>query len=238
MPDVAMTTELQDRFEATARRLAFAAWPQTYAHPSWFDELDAAVGLPVSRRSGRDVGPAEQAVAQVLLGRVGAGLHDRVGDESVPSWAMQAHRSMRDMLSVVAALSVLPLWRLAVSAADVGQWDAVLGVGVRHAALRLWKTDPRLEPPAAASALLRLNAREASATAADWERFCLRLGLTALATYSAGVRARVRLAWPAVLRDTEPLPSAEGLHRWVAEACEQASRWLPPDAHPGAQAAP
>jgi hypothetical protein len=231
-----MATALQRRFDAIGRRFAFAAWPQMYAHPSWFDELDDAVGLTVSRRCGRDSGPAEQAVAQALLACVGAALSDRVIDESVPLWATRAHRPMRNTLSVVAGLSVLPQWRLAVSATDTRHWDEVLGAGVRHTALRLWKADPRMEPPAAATDL-RETARVASAAAADWERLCLRLGLTALSTHSAEVTSRVRLAWPTVLRDTEPLTPVEGLQSWAAEACEQAARLLHPDAHVGAQAA-
>jgi hypothetical protein len=223
-----MATALQRRFDALGRRFAFAAWPQMYVHPSWFDELDAAVGLGVSRRCGRDNGLAEQAVAQALLGWVGASLFDRVSDEHVPLWAMRAHRPMRNTLSVVAALSVLPLWRLAVGAEDARRWDEVLGVGVRHAALRLWKADPRIKPPAAATQLCA-HAREASATPADWERLCLRLGLTALAAHSAGVRARVRLAWPTALRDVEPLTAAQALQPWAAEVCEQAARLLHPD---------
>jgi hypothetical protein len=219
-----------DPIDAIGRRFAFAAWPQMVAHPSWFDELDAIVGLPVSRRCGRDTGLAEQAVARALLECVGAGSSDQRIDESVPLWALRAHRPMRNTLSTVAALCVLPLWRQAVRSADVQRWDAVLGVGVRHAAVRLWRDDPRLKPPAAADALLQ-QTRAAAAAAPAWERLCLGLALTALAHHGSEVRARVRLAWPVALRDVEPLGPVDGLQAWAADACERAARQLHAGAH-------
>jgi hypothetical protein len=171
-------------------------------------------------------------VARALLEGVGAGSSAHAIDESVPLWAMRAHRPMRNTLSVVAALSVLSLWRRAVSPADVQRWDEVLGLGVRHAAVRLWKADPHLNRPAAADALFQ-QAREASTNAADWEHLCLRLALTALSSHGPEVRARVRLAWPTALRDVEPLDPVEGLQPWVADACERAARLLHPELHAG-----
>jgi len=206
------------RLDAIERRFCFSAWPQTTTHPSWFEVLDGLVGMRVSRSIGRMVGEAERAVADALLRQVGVDLTHRVADDYVPLWAMQAHEPMRQHLSTIAALAVLPALKLAVSGAEARHWDAVLGAGVRHVALLLARTHPPSEPPTHATELRR-QATAAAKSAQTWDVFCLRLGLAALSEQNAAVRSRVRLAWPYALRDEAPLSLEDSVHSWLVDAC-------------------
>ena len=207
------------RLNDVERRFCFAAWPQTFTHESWFELLDQAVGMRVSRTAGREVGAAEQAVASALLNQAGASASRQIADHGVPLWAMQSHVPMRRHLSLVAARVVLPALKLAVSGAQARQWDAVLGAGVRHAVLLLGSTDPQAEPPSQAVQLRRL-ATEAASGATPWEAFCFRLALAALQDPGAAVLARIRLAWPVGLRNLHPLALEDDVLPWLIEACQ------------------
>jgi hypothetical protein len=206
------------RLDAMERRFCFSAWPQTTTHTSWFDVLEEAVGMRVSRNCGRTVGEAERAVGDALLRLVGVDSSHRVADDYVPLWAMQAYAPMRQHLSIIAALCVLPALKLAVSGAEVRFWDGILGAGVRHVALLLARTDPHVEPPTHATELRR-QATAAAKTAQGWEVFSYRLGLAALSEQKLAVRARVRLAWPHALRDEAPLALEDSVQCWLVEAC-------------------
>lgn len=214
--------------DAIERRYCFAAWPQAFAHASWFDVLDDTAGLPVSRRYGPESGLAERCVAQIMLSQVDASLSDRVADDCVPWWAMQPHEPMRRHLSAISALCVLPALRMAVGGAEVRQWDAVLGDQVRHVALLLGRTQAQAEPPADGLDLKRLSSTAAK-SADTWSRFCLGLGLAALADHGAPVTARVRLAWPRALRDVEALEVSSASQSWVAAACRMPTQLLRSD---------
>jgi hypothetical protein len=218
MLQAAHSTDRASPQDALERRYCFAAWPQTYAHVSWFEWLDQLVGMPVSREMGRAVGDAELAVAQALLKEFGVEYSQRVADDYVPLWVMQAHAAMRQHLSAVAALAVLPALKLAVSGAEVRHWDAVLGAGVRHVALLLGRTHPQAEPPTHATELRR-QATAAAKTATDWDRFCYQIGLTALADHNAAVRARFGLAWPRSMRELAPLLLEDSVHDWLVAVC-------------------
>lgn len=204
--------------DAIARRYCFAAWPQAFAHASWFDVLDGAVGLTVSRETGRTVVGAEQAVAHALLKQVSVDFSQRVADEYVPLWAMQAHAPMRQHLSTIAAFALLPTLKLAISGVQAQHWDSVLGTGVRRAALLLARTHPNAEPPLHATGL-RQHATVAAKTAVAWEAFTYRLGLAALKDQNAAVRARFRLIWPHAMRDEEPLELEDSVQFWLVDAC-------------------
>ena len=206
------------RLDAMERRFCFSAWPQTTTHSSWFDVLDEAVGMRVSRNCGRTVGEAERAVGDALLRLVGVDSSHRVADDYVPLWAMQAYAPMRQHLSTIAALCVLPALKLAVSGAEVRFWDAILGAGVRHVALLLARTDPHVEPPTRAIDLRR-QATVAARTAEQWEAFSYRLGLAALSEQRLAVQARVRLAWPHALREETPLALEDSVQSWLVDAC-------------------
>lgn len=212
------TLHAASRQDSLERRYCFAAWPQTYAHASWFEWLDELVGMPVSRGCGRAVGSAEQAVAHALLKEVGVEYAWRVADDYVPLWAMQTHAPMRQHLCTIAALAVLPALKLAVSGAEVRHWDTVLGAGVRHVALLLGRTHPEAEPPTHATELRR-QATMATKTAVAWETFSFRLGLAALADHNAAVHARLRLIWPRSMREEAPLPLEDSVHAWLVAAC-------------------
>jgi hypothetical protein len=216
------------QLDAIERGYCFAAWPQTYAHASWLDVLDDAVGLRVSRACGRTAGVAEQAVAQALLKEVGASASERVALDRVPLWAMQTHAYMRKHLSTVAALSVVPALKLAVSGAEARHWDAILGSDVRQAAMLLSHSNPEVLPPPQAAGFRQL-ASSAAKTADEWERFCLSLGLTVLASHHPTVCARVRLAWPRALRHVEPLATVQVVRSWLNRACTRAAQLLRAD---------
>ncbi len=218
MVNTTLRSHAANRVDAIERRFCFSAWPQTTAHPSWFDVLDDAVGMRVSRTCGRTVGEPERAVADALLWQVGVDSSQRVADDYVPLWAMQAHEPMRQHLSAIGALAVLPALKLAVSGAEVRHWDTVLGAGVRHVALLLARTHPQAELPAPAIDLRR-QATVAAQSSHGWEVFCLRLGLSALSEQNQAVRARVRLAWPHALREQAPLALEEAVQSWLVEAC-------------------
>lgn len=209
------------------RRYFFAAWPQAYAHPSWMDALEAATGLRLPRGpAGAAAGLAEQALAHALLGEVGACLSDPVPVDRVPAWAMQGHGPMRRHLSAVAALGILPALTLTVKGGEVRQWDAVLGAGVRQAALCAWRALPEtIAPPPRARGLLRA-ASAAAGSPAEWERFSLGLGLAAVAECGEPVRSRIRLAWPRDLRDVAPFAVEATVQRWLARACLEVAHWL------------
>jgi hypothetical protein len=207
-----------NRLDAIERRLCFSAWPQSTAHSSWFDVLDQVVGMPVSRNVGRTVGEAERAVADALLRQVGVDSSQRVADDYVPLWAMQGYAPMRQHLSTIAALAVLPALKLAVSGAEARHWDAVLGAGVRHVALLLVRTHPQAEPPTHATELRR-QATVAAKSSQSWEAFSVQLGLAALSEQKQAVRARVRLAWPHALRDDAPLALEDSVQSWLVDAC-------------------
>jgi hypothetical protein len=214
----AFHSNLAGRLDTIERRFCFSAWPQTTTHTSWFEALDEAVGMRVSRNCGRAVGEPERAVADALLRQAGVDASHRVADEYVPLWAMQAYAPMRQHLSTIAALAVLPALKLAVSGAEARHWDAVLGAGVRHVALLLCRTHPESEPPAHATELRR-EATGAAKFAQSWEAFSLRLGLAALREQNQAVRARVRLAWPHALRDEAPLALEDSVQSWLVDAC-------------------
>lgn len=216
--------------DAVGRRYCFAAWPQTFTHASWFDALDEAVGMAVSRDFGRTVGEAERAVAHALLQQVGTAYCQRVADDDVPMWAMQAHAPMCQHLSTIAALVVLPALKLAVSGAEARHWDTVLGVGVRHAAMLLGRSHPQIEPPPHA-AELRRQATAAAKSALTWELFSFRVGLTALESHDAAVRGRFRLIWPRAMRDEASLVLEDSVHSWLVDACmlsTQVQQFEPP----------
>ena len=208
------------------RRYFFAVWPQAYVHPSWFEMLDLAVGLKLSRRFGRGIGLAEEAVAQALLCQVGVDRSARFPVDQVPPWSMRSHAPMRSHLSTVATLSVLPALKLMVSGAQTRQWEAVLGLGVRQQALKLCQIHPHLVPPTQAMSFLRAGA-EASRAPGEWDRFCLSLGLAALAQFGDAVRSRVRLAWPLSYRQVEPLALNESAQSWLATVCLTVAQALP-----------
>ncbi len=218
------------RLDAVERRYCFAAWPQTYAHASWFDALDEAVGMAVSRDCGRTVGEVEKAVAHALLRQAGIDYSQRAADDYVPLWAMQAYAPMRQHLSTIAALAVLPALKLAVSGAEARHWDAVLGAGVRHVALLLGRSHPQAEPPPHATELRR-QATAAAKTAPTWEIFSFRVGLTALESHNAAVRGRFRLIWPRSMRDQASLVLEDPVRSWLVDACmlsTQVQRAEPP----------
>lgn len=218
------------RLDAIERRYCFAAWPQTYTHASWFDVLDEAVGMAVSRDFGRTVGEAERTVAHALLQQAGIGYSHRVADDYVPLWVMQAHAPMRQHLSTIAALAVLPALKLAVSGAEARHWDTVLGAGVRHVALLLGRSHPQAEPPAHATELRR-QATVAAKTAPTWEIFSFRVGLAALEGHNAAVRGRFRLIWPRSMRDEASLVLEDSVRSWLVDACmlpTQVQRAEPP----------
>ncbi len=221
MVNTASRVHAVNRLDAIERRFCFSAWPQTTTHPSWFEVLDRLVGMRVSRNFGRTVGETERAVADALLRQVGVDSSQRVADDYVPLWAMQAHEPMRQHLSTIAALAVLPALKLAVSGAEARHWDAVLGAGVRHVALLLARTHPQAEPPTHATHAteLRRQATVAAKSAQSWEAFSFRLGLAALNEQKQAVRARVRLAWPHALRDEAPLVLEDAVQSWLVEAC-------------------
>jgi hypothetical protein len=221
-----MTASKPLQLDAIERRFGFVAWPQACAHASWFEALDALVGLKVSRQHGPSSGVAEQAVAQALLVQVGCDVQTKVDIDCVPLWAMHAHGVMRRHLSSVAGLLVLPALKRVVNGEQIRLWDAVLGVQVRQDVLRLGRIDTELELPSAAQGLYGL-ALAAAKTAVDWGKFCLQLGLTALAPYGAAVSARVRLAWPQALSKTAPLVVDESTRVWLAHTCMKVSRHLP-----------
>ena len=208
---------------AIKRRYFFSAWPQTIAHASWFDALDDAVGLAVSRNVSRTVSRAEQAVAHSLLKQVGVDFSQRVADDYVPLWAMQAHVPVLQHLSTIAAFAMLPALRLAVSGSEARHWDTVLGSGVRRAALLLARAHPQAEPPAHATELRR-QATVAANTTATWETFSCRLGLTALKGHNAAVRARFRLIWPHAMRNEAPLELENSVQSWLVDACTLPTR--------------
>jgi hypothetical protein len=217
---------------AVEQRFCFAAWPQAYAHASWLDALDAAVGLKVSRRADRQSGAAEQAVAKALLmqvGQAGVDVLDGVAIDRVPSWAMQRHAPMRRLLSMVAGLVVLPALQRVVGGEQSRHWDAVLGLQVRQDLLRMGRadgfTDKQLALPSSVMSLVQL-ALAAAKTTPEWDGFCLHLGLAALAEYGAAVQARVRLAWPEAMRSTQPLAVDEAAHTWLVYACAAVEKWL------------
>lgn len=218
MIDATSPSHATRHLDAIERRFCFSAWPQTTTHPSWFEVLDREVGMRVSRHGGRAVGEAERAVADALLRLVGVDLSQRVADDYVPLWAMQAHASMRQHLATIAALTVLPALKLAVSGAEARHWDAVLGTGVRHVALLLGRTHAQAEPPSHATELRR-QANSAAQSEASWEAFSFRLGLAALSEQKRAVRARVRLAWPHSLRDQAPLVLEDSVQTWLENAC-------------------
>jgi hypothetical protein len=221
-----MTTATPYQLDAMERRFGFAAWPQACAHGSWFEALDALVGLKVSRQHGPSSGVAEQAVAQALLAQVGCDVQTKVDIDCVPLWAMQAHGVMRRHLSSVAGLVVLPALKRVVNGEQIRLWDAVLGVQVRQDVLRLGRIDIELELPSTAQGLYAL-ALAAAKTTVDWDKFCLQLGLTALAPYGSAVTARVRLAWPHALSKTAPLVVDESTQTWLVRTCMKVSQHLP-----------
>lgn len=206
------------RAQSLEHRLCFAAWPQTFAHASWFECLDAMVGMKVSRTVGRQVAQAERAVASALLVLAGAEAPTGLADEALPLWAMQPHAPMHRHLSTVAALALLPALRSAVGGAQARQWDATLGAGVRQAALALARAHVQAEAPKHAEAL-RQQAMSAATDAKAWEAFCLQLGLAALADHDPGVLGRVRLAWPHGLRGLAPLALEDEVRAWLIGAC-------------------
>jgi hypothetical protein len=202
---------------AIERRFCFAAWPQAYAHSSWFERLEARLGMPVSRDSSRAAAGAEQAVALALLSEAGAGgTRPGVAIDALPDWLLE-HGQVQRRLSTAGALNLLPELMRAVSGETVRHWDAVLGPGVRLAALRLGSSRPP-SSASAASLTVRQFALLAARTTAEWTRFCLCLGLTGLTALGAAVQARLRLAWPDALRDAQPWPGDEATLRWV-DAC-------------------
>jgi hypothetical protein len=213
---------------AVEQRFCFAAWPQAYAHASWLDALDAAVGLKVSRRADRQSGAAEQAVAKALLvqvGQAGIDVLDGVAIDHVPLWAMQRHAPMRRLLSMVAGLVVLPALQRVVGGEQSRHWDAVLGLQVRQDLLRIGLADTQLALPSSVLSLVQLALASAKTTP-EWDKFCLQLGLSTLAEYGAAVQARVRLAWPEAMRGTQPLAVDEAAHAWLVYACAAVAKWL------------
>jgi hypothetical protein len=218
MSQTAVQSQLTIRLDAVEQRYCFAAWPQRTTHASWFEVLDKAVGIRVSRDSGRTVSEVEHLVAQALLRQVGASFFDRVADDYVPLWAMQAYATMRQHLSTVAALAVLPALKLAVGGAEARHWDSILGVGIRRAALLLSRTVSDIEPPVQAL-VLRRQAASAAKTAESWETFCFQLGLAALDDHKPGVCARFRLAWPQAMGEKAPLELESLTRNWLVDAC-------------------
>jgi hypothetical protein len=211
--------------ESVHRWLEFAAWPQARAELSWFQWLDTATGMTVSRGWGRNAGGAEQAVARALLAEAGTAGSQGLMIDTVPLWVTQASPLLRRHVSTVAALNLLPELRLAVRGDVTRQWDTVLGGEVRPTALLLCQTNFPANPPAHAE-LLRQQALSASSSSAAWDLFCLRLGLAALAEHGQAISARLRLAWPHALRHAEPLAANAAARSWL-EACVKAVHELP-----------
>jgi hypothetical protein len=231
-----MTQPPHHHLPTVEQRFCFAAWPQAYAHASWLNALDAAVGLQGSRRADRQSGAAEQAVAKALLvqvGQAGVDVLDGVAIDRVPSWAMQRHAPMRRLLSMVAGLVVLPALQRVVGGEQSRHWDAVLGLQVRQDLLRMGRadgradgcTDKQLALPSSVMSLVQL-ALAAAKTTPEWDRFCLQLGLSALAQVGVAVQARVRLAWPDAMRGTQSLAVDEAAHAWLVYACAAVEKWL------------
>jgi hypothetical protein len=211
------------QLEGVERRYCFAVWPQVLAHSSWLDALDLNTGLRLSRAYGFGIGGEEAALARCLLQAVGARLDDRVADAWLPLWVLQAHASMRQHLSTVAASLIATTLRAAVSAAQSQQWDATLGADVRRAALVLSRQADAGDLPPDLDSLRRLALLALQEGEAAWDRFCLAMGLAATETYGGGVRARMRLAWPQHLADVPPLNIPQALQPWLAQRCEQGS---------------
>jgi hypothetical protein len=155
-------------------------------------------------------------------------MSDRVAIDRVPAWAMQRHVAMRLHLSTVAALSVLPALKLSVSGAEARHWDVVLGMGVRQAALRMHRENLQIAQSMHASGFSR-SALVAAKASLDWDRFCLAMGLTALAECGAAVCARVKLAWPVSFQHVEPLGVGESDKHWIVAACMAVAQWLSVD---------
>jgi hypothetical protein len=154
---------------------------------------------------------------------------DGVAIDRVPSWAMQRHAPMRRLLSMVAGLVVLPALQRVVGGEQSRHWDAVLGLQVRQDLLRMGRADAcadkQLALPSSVMSLVQL-ALAAAKTSAEWGRFCLQLGLSALAQVGAAVQARVRLAWPEAMRSTQPLAVDEAARAWLVYACAAVEKWL------------
>lgn len=225
MAERAVSLRAPRRLDTINRWLEFAAWPQARADVSWFEWLDDASGMKVSRAWGRDAGGAEQAVAAALLVEAGAVPSEDLMIDRVPLWATQASPSLRRHVSTVAAVNLLPELRLAVRGNVTRQWDTVLGAEARPTALQLCQTDFPADPPAHAEPLRR-QALSAATRPDAWDLFCLRLGLLALAERGPAVAARLRLAWPHVLRHVQPLAVNAAACCWL-EACLKAVDMLP-----------
>jgi len=210
--------QLPESVTAVEQRYCFVAWPQTYAHGSWFDALDSVVGIAVSRETGPMAGMVEHQVAQCLVAAAGGHYAQPVAGEHLPWWVLQSPADLRRHLSAVGALLVLPELSRAVGGAEARHWDGVLGNEVRRAALRHTRAAARFGS-ATELDVLRQQAREATRLESTWSKFVFRLGLAALLPLGQGVGARYRLQWPHDWRELQPLQMTSGSLDWLIQAC-------------------
>jgi hypothetical protein len=227
--------------DAAWRRFTFVAWPQAHAHPTWIALLAQRLALPPERAEqearlpGHEAGAVARAWASALLAEVGERRDAGTADGWVPAWLVLPLSAMRAHLSVIAAsLLSEPLARTSGTEA-VQRLEAVLGAGVRRAALLLARQHGADQDDASRSELQSAAQKAlaealSTATSEPWDRFCLRLGLSALdagaATQRQALQARLRLVWPEPMaRHAQPLALASAFaSAWLAQRSEHGTQ--------------